>query len=65
MLWALGAMCQFLGELLLYTGVNKTGEFPPYSRSRLVPHVIGTGFYVVVVIVLWLLCAAVAGGITS
>ena len=65
MLWALGAMCQFLGELLLYTGVNKTGEFPPYSRSPLVPHVIGTGFYVVVVIVLWLLCAAVAGGITS
>lgn len=64
-LWALGAMCQFLGELLLYTGVNKTGGFPPYSRSPLVPHVIGTGFYVVVVALLWLLCAVVSGGIMS
>ncbi|MDU2096570.1 MAG: hypothetical protein E7E73_07820 [Negativicoccus succinicivorans] len=64
-LWALGAMCQFLGELLLYTGVNKTGGFPPCSRSPLVPHVIGTGFYVVVVALLWLLCAVVSGGIMS
>lgn len=65
MLGALGAMCQFLGELLLYTGVNKTGGFPPYSRFPLVPHVIGTGFYVVVVAVLWLLCGTVGRGIMS
>ena len=65
MLWGLGAMCQFLGELLLYTGLNRTGGFPPYSRSPLVPHVIGTGFYVIVVALLWLLCAAVSGGIMS
>ena len=65
MLGALGAMCQFLGELLLYTGVNKTGGFPPYSRFPLVPHVIGTGFYAVVVAVLWLLCGTVGRGIMS
>lgn len=65
MLEALGAMCQFLGELLLYTGVNKTGGFPPYSRFPLVPHVIGTGFYAVVVAVLWLLCGTVGRGIMS